>query len=568
MRRSPSIGGPAGLRRPAPLLLAAALLAACGGEPAPPARTLTSLPEPVLDAMLARHVTVDLRFDAGTLSDPDRGIVRRLVQAGEFLDRAYWEQAAPGAAAIRQKMEDSTRPIERKLGRLLRLNAGPFDRLLDGEPFLGTSLRPPGAGFYPEFASREEIEEWVARHPGSAAEILSPRTVVRREGGRLAAVPFREAYREWLDPAVALLQEAASATTDPALMSVLAGRGESLIADDPLPAELDWLSLEGRPFEFALGAYDFTDDRLLGAKGAFVASVGVIDPAATVRFEGYAADLPALEARLPLDEALRRRALPPLRVTALWELYRGGALGYGYQEGSLLLPPDPRAQEAGGAKLLFWPDLIAARARLLLLPAAQIAVAELQRPAVGMDAAAEIAALHGLGHALGPRFAATPGGPVPVAESLREEHAWVEEAKAEAVGMDALPWMIEQGRLPEANLRGDATALLASLLAAARHGASVPAGQAAIVALNWHREHGGLTHDRPSGTWAVDFDRLEESLRALARELLEIQARGDRQRAARLRRDYGRADPDLRATLARLDAIPASLTQAIEVRWP
>src|SRR5262249_45323389 len=139
-------------------------------------------------------------------------------------------------------------------------------------------------------------------------------------------------------------------------------------------------------------------------------------------------------------------------------------------------------------------------------------------------------------------------GTAPVAERLREEHAWVEEAKAEAVGLDLLPFLAERGTIPKADVRGDATAALATLLVAARHGAWEPAGRAAIVALNWHREHGGLTYDRPSGSWAVDFDRLRESAHDLARELLAIQAAGDRDRAAALRRDYGGSDPDLRAT--------------------
>lgn len=541
-------------------------LLACGGDPPPADPIPYALPESVLAGRQARYLPVEFRGRADDLPTAERELLRRLVQAGEFLDRAYWDQVAPGAWELRQTLAASAAPRDAAILRLLLLNAGPFDRLLSWEPFVGESLRPPGGGFYPEFVMRDEIERRFDPASGTGGDLFSPTTVVRREGGVLVATPFHEAFREWVEPAAALIQEAAALASDLGLVSAIAGTAEALLTDDSLAAEADLLGIPAGSAAFVLGPAGTADDRLLGLKRSYGALVGRVDAAATEPLAVYAWEFPALQARLAAGGALPPGGASALQIVAITDLYRGGALAYGYQEGSLLLPLDPRAAPGASARLLISPAVIAARVQHLVLPVGT-AVAELQRAAVTADSATAIALMHAVGHALGPRLAGPAVAPTLLAVALREEQAWVEEAKAEAVGLDALQALRQQGKLPTADARGDATSALAGLIAAARLGDGEPAGLAATVALNWHRERGGITYDHASATWAADLERLGDSASRLARELLEIQATGDRPGAARLRQIYGKADPDLRATLRRLSSQPAALAPSIAVTW-
>jgi len=513
---------------------------------------------------LARYRPLVLRGEATGLATAEQEVLRRLIQAGEFLDRAYWEQASPGAWPLRQTLAASGRPQDAMILKLLLLNAGPFDRLLSWEPFAGESLRPPGGGFYPEFATREELERRHDPASGAGADLLAATTVVRREAAVLVATPFHVAYREWVEPAAALVREAASLAGDLSRVSAISGLAEALATDEYAAAEAELLGLPPEGLVFALGPGGATEDRLLGVKRSYGALIGRVDAAASEPFAAYAAQAPALEALLSAPGAVEAR--PPLTIVAIRDLYRGGAFACGFQEGSLLLPLDPRAAPGVGARLLISPGLIAARVEHLILPVAP-AVAELQRSEVTAESATAIAIMHALGHALGPRLVGPPEAPVPIGDALRDDAAWVDEARAEATGLWGIHRLREQGTLPAGGERGDATSALAGLLAAARLGDAEPAGLAATVALNWHRERRGVTFDRASKTWAADLDRIQESAGALARELHEIQATGDRAAAARMRQTYGRPDPDLRATLRRLAPLPVALAPSITIAW-
>ena len=59
---------------------------------------------------------------------------------------------------------------------------------------------PPGHALYPKGLTREQIEEYVRRHPEDKAAIYDPYTVVERRGERLVGVPYHEAYREFIEP--------------------------------------------------------------------------------------------------------------------------------------------------------------------------------------------------------------------------------------------------------------------------------------------------------------------------------------------------------------------------------
>ena len=57
------------------------------------------------------------------------------------------------------------------------------------------------AGFYPEDISADEIRRYLEARPAERPRIESLCTIIRRDGDALAAIPYSEAYAEWLKPA-------------------------------------------------------------------------------------------------------------------------------------------------------------------------------------------------------------------------------------------------------------------------------------------------------------------------------------------------------------------------------
>ncbi|HAG37785.1 MAG TPA: hypothetical protein DCL34_13395, partial [Erythrobacter sp.] len=98
---------------------------------------------------------------------------------------------------------------------------GAWDDLDEFHPFWGTEPLPEGAGFYPTDLTREEFDAYLTAHPAQKDELLAPYTVVKREGDGLVAVPYSVEYREWLEPAAKLLEQAAQRTSNPSLKKFL-----------------------------------------------------------------------------------------------------------------------------------------------------------------------------------------------------------------------------------------------------------------------------------------------------------------------------------------------------------
>ena len=97
------------------------------------------------------------------------------------------------------------------------------------------------------------IDRYLAANPSEAEALTSPYTVVRRQGDRLVAIPYSVEYREWLEPAARLLEQAAAITSNASLKRFLSLRAQSFRTDDYFQSELAWMDLAGTPIEVAIG---------------------------------------------------------------------------------------------------------------------------------------------------------------------------------------------------------------------------------------------------------------------------------------------------------------------------
>jgi len=91
-----------------------------------------------------------------------------------------------------------------------------------------------------------------------------------------------------------------------------------------------------------------------------------------------------------------------------------------------------------------------------------------------------------------------------------------------------------------------------------RFGVAEAHGRAEMMEFHYLSERGAIRRE-PSGRYAVDGDRIREAIAALAKELLEIEATGDRSRAESLFATRDRMPPELARALESAADVPVDV---------
>src|SRR5579863_8947962 len=204
---------------------------------------------PNLKEELAKFKPVQMPFDASQLTPRETQMIGKLVKASQALESIYWRQSDPEGLELYQSLAESRAPADAELRRFLRINGSRFNLIDDDKPFVGTTPRPPGRGFFPADLTRKEFDAYVAAHPDQKDALYDPFTVVRRKGSTLEAIPYHVAYKEWVDPAAAALREAADLSDDAAFAKFLRLRADALQSDKYFESDIAWVSLVNPKFD-------------------------------------------------------------------------------------------------------------------------------------------------------------------------------------------------------------------------------------------------------------------------------------------------------------------------------
>ena len=206
-------------------------------------------------------------------------VLDKLLQAAGYMDAAFWQQVDPeGEQIFRSLAGDDPQTQAARL--MLDANYGRWDRFDNFVPFLGDQPRPPGAYVYPPDLTKEELDAYVAAHPDEKDALLSLYTVVRRDGDKLVAVPYHEAYAEFVEPRCAAR---GSRRPQPERLPdrLPAERGAALRTDDYFDADMAWLDLDCN-LDISIGPHETYDDQFTGQKTFYKANVLVVDREAGV----------------------------------------------------------------------------------------------------------------------------------------------------------------------------------------------------------------------------------------------------------------------------------------------
>jgi hypothetical protein len=512
-----------------------------------------------LDEELAKWKPVEMPFHGDGLSAKEVKLVHKLVEATQYLEQIYWRQSDPEGLALYERLKGSSNPQDQKVRHFILINGSRYNLLDDNKLFIGDEPYHPGRGFYPRGITRQEIEQYVKEHPDQKDAIYSSFTVVRQSGDKLQTVPYHVAYRSFLEPAAKALREAADLSDDKAFAEFLRLRADAFLSDDYYKSDSAWMDLKDPKFDVIMAPYETYVDDLLGVKASYGPAVMIRNEGESKKLSVYQKYVPEIQDALPLapeDRPSKKGHLTPMEV--MDTPFRGGDLRHGYQAVADNLPNDPRIHAEKGSKKLFFKNFMDARVDYVILPIAEVLMEPQQAAKASAEGYLADTVMHEICHGLGPVFSRMNGKQVDIREAIGPAFGGLEEAKADVVGMWALKWLVDRGVLPKAQLEGYYASYLAGNFRTLRFGTGEAHGKAEMMEFNYHFEHGGIKQDA-NGRYSVDYTKIADSMAALAKELLDIEATGDRARAEALLAKYDTMPEHLVTALKKVSHVPVDI---------
>ena len=516
---------------------------------------------PDLNQRLARFKQVRMPYNAAGLSAREREMIEQLVVACRELESMYWRQSDPDALALYNALAPDKTPLAQNLRRYLFINGSRFDLVDGNKPFVGTLPMPPGRALYPAGLTRADVEAYVARNPSRKQAIYNPYTVVTRTGpgdADLAGEWYHSRFAEFTRPAAAALRKAADLSDDPAFAAFLRLRATAILTDDYYASDIAWLDLKDPKFDIIYAPYETYLDDLLGVKTSYGASILIRNDAESRRLGVYQQWVPDIQDALPLAAADRpsvRGHATPMEV--MDAPFRAGDLRHGYQAVADNLPNDPRIHQQKGTKKIFFKNFMDARVNEVILPLASRVMDAAQARQASADGYLASTLMHEICHGLGPAFARVNGQQKDIREAIGPAYGGLEESKADVVGMFALKWLVDKNVLPKARLEEYYASYVAGIFRTVRFGTGEAHGRAEMMEFNYLSEQGAITN--ASGHYRVDYAKMPAAIAALAKELLEQEATGDRARAEAWFAKYDRMPPALTSVLASASAVPIDI---------
>ncbi len=514
---------------------------------------------PDLGQRLAKFRRVQMPFHTTGLTAREQQLVRKLVEACGYLESIYWRQSDPEGLTLYQSLISSHNKRDVDLRRYLWINASRFDLLDQDKPFVGTEPMPPGRGYYPVNLTRDQVEQFVKLHPDQKAAIYNQFTIVRWHAGRLEAVPYNIAFRAFLEPAAKALRAAADLSDDADFAKFLRLRADALLSDDYLASDLAWLDLKNPKFDIIFAPYETYLDGLLGVKGSYGAAVMVRNDRESKKLELFQQYVPQIQDALPLaaeDRPSKHGLETPMEV--MDAPFRAGDLTHGYQAVADNLPNDPRVHEQKGSKKLFFKNFMDARVNYIILPVARKLMEPDQAAKVSGEGYLQSTIMHEICHGLGPAYARTAAGKVDIREAIGPAFSGLEEAKADVTGMFALKWLIDHDALPKEKLEEYYASYVGGIFRTVRFGTAEAHGQAEMMEFNYLSERGAITRNA-SGKYAINYEKMPDALADLTKELLEIEATGDRSRAENWFKKYSTMPEELKTSLKAASDVPVDI---------
>ncbi len=515
----------------------------------------------IVKSQVEKFVPVKIDYDESLLSDSQKQVLGKLVQAGQYLDKIFLRQVYFKNETIQNALHTGNNPDNKILLDCFKLYYGPFDRLTQDAPFINLNEKKPlGANFYPVDMSKEEFETWINDHPEDEESFTGTFTVIERKGNKLIAIPYSETYHDLLEPAAKLLKEAAEITENESLKKYLNSRADAFLNNDYYQSDIDWMDLKDHTIEVVIGPYEVYEDNLFGYKAAFESFITIVDPVESEKLGKVKKYLQEMELNLPIPKEhknLNRGSDSPIVVVQ--EVFTSGDTKAGVQTTAFNLPNDERVREAKGSKKVMLKNVAQAKYEKCWIPIVNTVLAENDLHKVSFDAYFNHVLMHEMSHGLGPGNINVAGKETSVNKELKETYSTIEEAKADLLGIYNILFLVEKGLFDKKLGDQVYATFLGGIFRSVRFGIESAHGGANAISLNYIMEKGGFEFDNNSQKFSVNYDKVESSIKELTKELLMIEALGDYDGAKKLIEKYRHISPEMKICLDKLEDVPVDI---------
>ena len=517
---------------------------------------------PDIQDRLAQFAPTEITFDENLLNEEQKQVLEKLVMAAKAIDKIFWKQASHVGLEIQQDFENADHPAAKDFLRYLTINFGPFDRLDENKPFIGTDPKPAGAGFYPPDMTKEYFEGYVTGNPDMKQTLEDTYTVVKKQNDSLIAIPYNEAYKEDLEVVAKYLREAAEISTEEPFKAYLIQKADDLLANEWYKSDTLWIDLEGNLLEILIGPYEVYEDALFGLKAAYESFVYINDFEEMAKLKAYLDYLGEMQNLLPVEPKHKNAKIEGLAspLNVVLEVFAAGDTKSGVQTLAFVLPNEERIREEKGTKKVFLKNIQEAKFEKVLVPISKNVLTGEDSQHVSFYAYFTETLLHEISHVFGSNYITLEDGTeTTVRKALADKYSAIEECKATIVGMHNVPFLIEKGLIPKESAQEIYTTYLADMFRSIRFGAHEAHGMGTLMQLSYHRKTGAFVYDAETQKFSIDMDKIEDSITEMAQKILILEGDGNYENAAAFIAEYGELDEVIQGLLDNLTDIPVDI---------
>lgn len=485
------------------------------------------------------YAKVKLSTDVQKLSENERKVLPLLIRAAQVMDELFWKQTYPQRDSLLATIQDE------KTKEFFNINYGPWDRLNDNKPFVaGIGTKSEGSGFYPSDMTKEELE---------ASNVLDKKglySVIRRDTSRkLISIPYSVYFKDDLKKASDLLKQAAAISDEPQLKKYLNLRADAFLTDKYTESDYAWMDMTNSGLDIIIGPIENYEDALFNARAAFESYVLVKDKEWSQRLEKYVSMMPELQRGLPVDAAYKsEKPGTESQLAAFDVVYYAGDGNSGGKTIAVNLPNDEQIQQKKGTRRSQLKNAMRAKFEKIMVPISEELIDKDQQKHISFDAFFANVMFHEVAHGLG--IKSTINGKGYVRKALQEQYSWLEEAKADILGLYMVSSLLKKGEL-EGDIRDYYTTFMAGILRSVRFGAGEAHGKANMLCFNFFNSKGAFERNS-SGTYKVNYEKFATAMNDLSREILTLQGNGDKAAVEKVQKEMALIHPDLKSDLDRL----------------
>ncbi len=500
---------------------------------------------------LAIYTDFSLTTDLSHLSENQKAMIAKLIDASKIMDELFWRQAfGEDKASFLAQIND---PQVRKFADI---NYGPWDRLNGDQPFLsGYDEKTPGAQFYPADITKEELNNADVEDKNGLYSVVK-----RDENGKLYTVSYSVEYAQALEKAAVLLREASKLADDEEFANYLNLRADALLNDEYQTSDFAWMDMKNNPIDVVIGPIETYEDQLFGSRAAFESYVLVKDLAWSERLAKFAAFLPELQKGLPVDDKYKQEVPgSDADLNAYDVVYYAGHSNAGSKTIAINLPNDEQVQLEKGTRRLQLKNAMRAKFDKILVPIAEQLIVPEQRKHITFDAFFANTMFHEVAHGLGIKNTITDKGTV--RQSLQEHASALEEGKADILGLYMVEQLLKKGEITQGTLEDYYTTFMAGIFRSVRFGASSAHGKANMIRFNFFAQEGAFSKNE-QGLYRVNMEKMGQAMAKLSNLILTLQGDGDYQKVDQLIATHGDIKEELAKDLEKLSQanIPVDVT--------